>query len=75
MDFKPTKNKLVISIVIPTLLWIINFSSSIFGGIYCKDCTPEFAHQAWINWNITNLFYAIGLAIVIYIIYSLIQKK
>jgi len=75
MNFNPTKNKLTISIAIPAILWIINFLSSAFGGVVCMDCTAEIAHQMWINWNITTFFCAIVLAVVLYVVYSLIQKK
>ena len=74
MNFKPTRNKLLVSIIIPTALWILNFVSGQF-SLACFDCSAKVLQEVWIKWNLITLICSIILVIIIYVIYSLIQKK
>ncbi len=74
MNFKPTKKKLMISIVIPIIIWVTNFLDGL-DELSCLDCTTEIVQQQWFEWNMLTISISIGLAIIFYVVYSLVQKK
>lgn len=73
MNFEFTKNKIIISIGIPLLIWLIDFFT--FTSSKCYDCPAEIVTARFHD----NLFsFSIGcfaLVLVVYVVYSLIQKK
>jgi len=64
MDFKPNKQKLIVSITVGFGLALINFVRLIFQGI---GAGPMNYFEVFLIWPIS--------VIVIYILYSLLEKK
>ncbi len=64
MNFKPTNNKVIVSILIGFLIALINFARQIYQGI---DASPINYANVILIWPISS--------IIVYIIWSLFEKK
>ena len=64
MNFKPTNNKVIVSIIIGFLIALINFARQVYQGI---NASP-------INYTNVILVWPIS-SIIVYILWSLFEKK